>query len=160
MDATNLLARIKAAFPALNFRVGDDFRWSPIDQTVYVGPLSSKRSLITLLHEIGHAQAGHNGYTKDIELLALEREAWTIARDDIAPNFDVTITDDLIEEALDSYRDWLHARSKCPECAQNGIQQALDTYTCLLCTTAWRVNDARKCGLKRYRLNPQKTPAI
>jgi len=152
MGQTSLLARVESAFPELTFEQSDDFRWSPSDQTVYVGRLVTDRDLITLLHEIGHALAGHNGYSKDIELLALEREAWTIAHDQIAPKFAITITEDLIEEALDSYRDWLHARSRCPECTQNGIQRSIDTYTCLLCTASWRVNDARTCGLKRYRL--------
>jgi Zn finger protein HypA/HybF involved in hydrogenase expression len=159
MGQTSLLSTVKSTFPALNIETGDDFRWSPTEQTVYTGPLRNERDLITLLHEIGHAQAGHNGYNKDVELLTLEREAWTIARDDIAPKFDIVVSEELIEEALDSYRDWLHARSRCPECEQNGIQQTLDVYTCLLCTTSWRVNDARRCGLKRYRLNSQKTPA-
>ena len=159
MDQTNLLSKVKSAFPTLRFEIGDDFRWSPTDQTIYVGPVNTDRDTITLLHEIGHAQAGHSGYDKDIELLTLEREAWTIARTTIAPLFKITIDEELIEEALDSYRDWLHARSRCPECTQNGIQKSLHVYTCLLCQTSWRVNDARKCGLKRYRLTTQKTPA-
>lgn len=152
MDATRLLPRVKASFPDITFEETNDFRWSPATQTVYVGPMESERDAITLLHEVGHALAGHQGYERDIDLLKLEREAWTTAKNMIAPLFEVVIDEETIEEALDSYRDWLHARSRCPECEQNGVQHSLHTYTCLLCSTTWRVNDARKCGLKRYRL--------
>lgn len=158
MDQLSLLSRIKTAFPSIHFEDSDDFRWSPSDQTVYLGSLTTERDAVTLLHEVAHAQAGHSDYDKDIELLALEREAWTIARATLAPQFDLHISEELIEEALDSYRDWLHARSTCPECGQHGIQQSNNSYTCLICSTSWRVNDARRCGLKRYRIQ-QKTPA-
>lgn len=152
MDLTNWLPKIKQAFPAITFELGDDFRWSAQHQTVYVGEIGDERDIITLLHEIGHALAGHSNYDRDITLLNLEREAWTIASTQVAPQFDITIDNELVEDALDSYRDWLHARSTCPECSQNGVQRDRNTYECLLCHTSWRVNDARRCGLKRYRL--------
>jgi len=158
MDQTSWLTRVKHAFPGITFELGNDFRWSPQHQTVYVGKISDERDIITLLHEIGHAVAGHSGYDRDIALLTLEREAWTVASVQVAPLFDVIIDNDLIEEALDSYRDWLHARSTCPECEQNGVQRDQNTYECLLCHTSWRVNDARRCGLKRYRLATTKHP--
>lgn len=158
MDLTNWLPKAKQAFPAITFELDDDFRWSPQQQTVFVGKISDERDVITLLHEIGHAVADHSGYDRDITLLTLEREAWTIASDQVAPLFNITIDNELIEEALDSYRDWLHARSTCPECGQNGIQRDQNTYECLLCRTSWRVNDARRCGLKRYRLTTTKHP--
>lgn len=158
MDLTNWLPRVKQAFPAITFELGTDFRWSPYYQTVYVGEIANERDVITLLHEIGHALAKHSNYERDITLLTLEREAWTIASTQIAPLFEISIDDELIEEALDSYRDWLHARSTCPECSQNGVQTDEKTYKCLVCSTIWRVNDARRCGLKRYRLTTTKHP--
>lgn len=157
MDATHWLQTAKSQFPGINFETGEDFRWSPRTQTVYIGTITCERDVVTLLHEIGHAIAGHDGYDRDIDLLKLEREAWTVAKNDIAPLFDIGIDEDLVEQALDSYRDWLHARSRCPECNQNGIQQSLHAYKCLLCNTVWRVNDARRCGLKRYRIAIENT---
>lgn len=152
MDLINWPTKVRETFPAITFELGNDFRWSPQQQTVYIGKISNERDVITLLHEIGHALAGHSGYDRDIALLALEREAWTIASTQVSPLFNVSIDDNLVEEALDSYRDWLHARSTCPECSQNGVQKDQNTYGCLLCHTTWRVNDARRCGLKRYRV--------
>jgi len=157
MDATYWLVKAREHFPDISFELSDDFRWSPVANTVYIGPVESERDSITLLHEIGHALAGHHGYDQDIDLLKLEREAWLVAQNQIAPLFELTIDSDTIEDALDSYRDWLHARSQCPECEQHGIQESLHTYKCLLCNTSWRVNDARRCGLKRYRLNTKNT---
>jgi Zn finger protein HypA/HybF involved in hydrogenase expression len=156
MDQTSWLQRVRTQFPAITFALGNDFRWSPVNQTIYIGKITSDRDVITLLHEIGHALCSHSGYDQDIKLLTLEREAWTSAQNQVSPLFNITIDEDMVEEALDSYRDWLHARSRCPECNQNGIQQSSQTYTCLLCTTNWKVNDARRCGLKRYRLEATK----
>ena len=68
----------------------------------------------------------------------------------LAPEYDVAITDELIEESLDTYRDWLHSRSLCPHCNATGVQTATRHYQCLACHHAWRVNEARTCALRRY----------
>lgn len=158
MDATTmaetdlLLAKLRSDFPDLTFSVDSTFRWSPEEQTIYVGKLKSNRDNATLLHELGHAMAGHTDFEHDIDLIKMEREAWTKAQA-VAPTYDVTIDEDDIEAALDTYRDWLDARSRCPNCSQTGVQEKADIYNCLICRVGWRVNDARQCGLKRYRLS-------
>lgn len=141
---------LRAQFPAITFESSDGFRWSPYNTTVYAGQLKTQNDLYLLLHETGHAIAGHASYTQDIRLLKLEREAWDIAQKQLAPLFAVTIPQDFIEDALDTYRDWLYARSLCPVCSSNGVQENEQHYRCLACGTGWKVNDARQCQLRRH----------
>jgi len=150
-ETVSLVARLRHDFPDIGFEPGDGFRWSPRDNSVYyVAPLK-KRDGATLLHEAGHALLGHTDFSHDINLIKMEREAWSRALQ-LAKTYDVTIDDDAVEEALDSYRDWLDARSRCPNCGQTGVQESEGIYHCPICRVGWRVNDARQCGLRRYRL--------
>ena len=103
-----------------------------------------------LLHEFGHALLNHKQYLRDIGLLAMERAAWDQAIT-LAHEFNVQIHEGCIEEVLDTYRDWLHARALCPHCAAPGVQTKRHHYPCLACLHTWRVNDARTCQLRRYR---------
>jgi hypothetical protein len=80
----------------------------------------------------------------------MERAAWEKAGE-LAPTYEVTIQPDLVEQQLDTYRDWLHDRSVCPNCEANGVQTDVNHYRCLTCDDTWRVNDARRCALRRYR---------
>lgn len=107
----------------------------------------------SLLHETAHALLSHTDFTYDINLLKLEREAWTYAKDNLALPYKVEISESTVEQALDSYRDWLHGRSACPDCRQNGIQNSDQSYTCVACGQNWRANDARRCALRRYKTN-------
>lgn len=151
MAKTNsLVAKLQADFPGVNFASGDDFYWSPRTKTVYYAEKSGDDSQITLLHELSHALLDHRQFERDIDLLKIEREAWDYARDVLAPRYNFAISEDVIERMIDTYRDWLHARSTCPSCSMTGVQTAEATYHCLGCSRDWKVNDARRCGLKRY----------
>jgi hypothetical protein len=153
MAATNsLLANLRRDFPDLTFTEGSTFRWAPDERSIYVAALKTPRDKATLLHELGHAMCGHSDFEHDIDLVKMEREAWTKAQA-VAPGYDVVIDEDIVENALDTYRDWLDARSRCPNCGQTGVQEQEATYNCIICHVGWRVNDARQCGLKRYRLS-------
>lgn len=156
----SLVKKLTGAFPYLTFRVSDDFRWSPDEQTVYFCNETDETAPYSLLHETAHGLLKHTDFSRDISLLKLERDAWTYAQQELGPRFDLTISDDLIEEGLDSYRYWLHIRSLCPDCEQTGLQTDKETYLCLGCDTSWRTNDARRCGLKRYKLDKTKTPTL
>lgn len=148
---SSLVTKLRKDFPHIHFEKSDLFRWSPEEETVYIGAMRTARDRATLLHELGHAMCGHSDFTHDIELLKMEREAWTKAQA-AAPNYGVEIDEGIVEEALDTYRDWLDARSRCPNCHQTGVQESDAIYQCLICHVGWRVNDARQCGLRRYRL--------
>lgn len=96
---------------------------------------------------------GHQDYDKDIRLIQMERDAWAYATASLAARYNVDISDDTVQTALDTYRDWLHARSQCPSCQATGVQVKQHTYKCLACSRLWKVNEARLCALRRYKLN-------
>lgn len=145
-----LLSRLRADYPNIQFVVGDDFKWSDGVRQLMVAEEDGSNGLYTL-HELAHALLGHASYTFDIELLRHEREAWDYVRRALAPSYDVTLDEALIEEALDTYRQWLHARSLCPTCKLTGLQTKTSTYVCVNCRCSWRPNDARRSALRRYK---------
>jgi hypothetical protein len=148
MLSTPLLSKLKSDYSSFQFEASDEFRWSPEEATIYYDEQSNDSA--TLLHELSHAILDHTSYLKDIGLLELERDAWEYARTTLAPTYSVDIKEDLIQDSLDTYRDWLHARSVCPTCTATGIQVKQRAYRCIACGTVWQVNDARFCALRRY----------
>jgi hypothetical protein len=143
-----LLPKLTTAFPHLTFTAGDLFSWSPSKQTVFYSE-ADPTNVTLLLHELSHGLLEHRRYSKDIELLAMEAAAWDKTLE-LAKTYDIELTPDLAEQNLDTYRDWMHARSTCPTCEATGYQTKKDTYSCVACGGTWRVNEARLCGLKRY----------
>jgi len=144
MKPERLTARLTRDFPKFKFKKSKVAHWSPVKNTIFYTEDDAKT-----LHELSHALLGHADFIQDIELIHLERDAWEKARE-LAPGYGVKITDDIVETALDDYRDWLHARSLCPKCSQTGLQSRTDlVYSCLNCSARWTANDARTCGLKR-----------
>lgn len=147
--------QIIADHPQYAFEEGVDFMWSPVDSRIYFAPVDTQEGLWTLLHELAHAQLGHNEYSHDITLLRHETAAWQHALANLGPKYNAIPSEDFIQDHLDTYRDWLNRRSTCPDCAQNGVQTNANTYSCNNCRCAWRVNEARLCGLQRTRLQEQ-----
>ena len=145
----SLVSNLQNTFRQFDFRVGDTFYWSPTEKTIFYTP---KGDPALLLHELGHALLGHQKYSRDIQLIELEREAWEYTRNHLSECFDITLNDSVIEDALDTYREWLHLRSTCPTCASTGLQIKEKTYSCPACFASWSVNEARICGLKRKLL--------
>lgn len=149
VPSTTLLETIPKAYPDITFTAGEEFSWNPEKRVVTF--VADDLSLEPhLLHELSHAELGHEDYSRDIELIAMERDAWHHARSELGPRYSVTIDADTIQDDLDTYRDWLHARSTCPACASNGIQTDDSEYTCVFCRNIWRVNTAIGCALRRY----------
>lgn len=147
---TSLAAKLTADFPELQFTPSNEFHWSPSKKTVFYDQGSDDQA--SLLHELSHALLNHEDYTKDIQLIEMERDAWRYSSDKLTTPYKVSIGDDIVQDALDTYRDWLHARSSCPECTATGIQTRKHTYKCLACGSLWHVNDARICALRRHKL--------
>lgn len=145
-STTSLIARLKADYPQFRFKKSISYMWSPSDHTVYY-TLDGNSGL--LLHELSHGLLNHVDYHYDIDLVAMERAAWDKAAE-LAKNYGLTIGNELIESNLDSYRDWLHARSSCPNCNATGLQIKKRIYNCPACRHTWRVNEARVCALRRY----------
>ena len=143
-----LLSKIREDYPEIRFEKGDVFRWSPVDQTVYY---IDNNDDVSLLHELAHAVLGHKNYTRDIELLTIEREAWDHVVTVFKDKYAISIDEQQIEQMIDTYREWLHARSLCPSCEATGVQNDKNHYSCLACSASWRVNEARTCALRRYK---------
>jgi len=161
MDATTthsmplLIQQLKANHPDLTFTEADSFSWAPHKQTIYYNSTLPHAEAL-LLHELSHALLGHRAYRRDVELIAMETAAWKKAAEyakeyaveQVATDLDGN--DEVTQDHLDTYRDWLHARSTCPECSANGYQTEVLQYSCPACTHTWRVNEARLCALRRY----------
>lgn len=148
---TKLLRNLIAEYPNINFQPGRHFKWSAGKKILFYN-LSLQNASALLLHELSHVLLGHDSFELDVELVNKESVAWKYAQKELAPRYNVNITDDTIEDAMDSYREWLHKRSLCPECDTSAFQTKTGTYKCLACRCQWRANDARERHLRRYRL--------
>ena len=62
----------------------------------------------------------------------MEREAWEKARK-LASKYEVEFDDEVAEQELDSYRDWLDAKSRCPVCGLTRYQTPDGMYHCPKC---------------------------
>ncbi len=149
---TSLLKNLKnnPRLKGVSFTEGDDFWWDHTTRTVYYNARASQAARY-LLHEAGHAALNHQKYPDDITLITMERAAWDEAIA-IGSEFGISLPNDFAEDALDSYRDWLHARSHCPACASTGVQTSSYTYECIACHHKWKVNEAKNCALRRFRI--------
>lgn len=146
-STSSLINQLKLDYPQWQFSKAKDFYWSPVGQTIHY---FDDGDPAFLLHELAHAILQHANYRRDINLLSYERDAWEYAKSFLSSRYHTPIPDDLIEEALDTYRDWLHTRSECPNCRATGIETKKSHYKCISCTSIWRVNEARTCSLRRY----------
>jgi hypothetical protein len=160
MDAS-LLDKCRELLPHITFIEGDTFYWSPKSSSVHVSTeaLEAQTGVWSLLHESAHAQLEHTHYVNDMGLLGLEVEAWETAKR-LAELFSIEIDDDHIQDCLDTYRDWLYARSTCPACMLNSLQINKTTYVCLNCSTRWTVSGSRFCRPYRMHLRQTKTPSV
>lgn len=153
-----LVARLEADYPELRFRSGKRFMFRPPRTVVYEGFLEGRRGNgdyeegadeafdggrgelewgLQLLHEVGHALSGHRVFRTDPERIRMEREAWERARELAeryrAAGYNVYYDEDFVEAALDTYRDWLHRRSACPECGLTRYQTVDGRWHCPGC---------------------------
>jgi hypothetical protein len=149
----SLIAKLAKTYPAISFAASDKFYWSPKEQTVYYDTAArGEQAQWALIHELSHGLLGHKNYKTDFELLRLEVAAWHMA-ESVAKDLAITIDQDHVQDCLDTYRDWLHARSKCPECGEHGIQNKSGDYTCINCRAVWHVSQERFC--RAYRRKKQ-----
>ena len=130
MDVATLKRQLEADYPELSFRKGAKFAFRP-PRTITIGPTEPYSSLL-LLHEVGHALSGHRDFKTDALRLKMEREAWEKARK-LASKYEVEFDDEVAEQELDSYRDWLDAKSRCPVCGLTRYQTPDGMYHCPKC---------------------------
>lgn len=135
----------------IKFIDSGNFYWSPKTKAIHYNGLAldTQAGQWALIHEMAHASLKHESYANDLGLLSLEVEAWQAA-EKLSREAGISIDVDHIQECLNTYRDWLYARSTCPTCELNSLQIAETTYLCLNCSTRWNVSGSRFC--RPYRM--------
>lgn len=144
------ISEIINSYPQFIFKEAIDFSWIPNKKIIYYNS-TDKQALSLLIHEVSHALLEHNQHASDIDLIRIEQEAWTFAQN-LAKQFNISITDEIIQLNLDTYRDWIHKRSICPKCRSTGFQIKATTYKCPACDNKWLVNQAKDHRLIRKNI--------
>ena len=129
-----LLEKLRVDFPELRFLPGRKFMFR-YPKKVVLGPVEPSSELLLLL-EVGHAVLEHKDFRTDVERLKMESLAWEKARE-LAKKYEVEFDEEFAEGELDSYRDWLHKKSRCPKCGLTRFQDA-DGYHCPMCENTKR----------------------
>ena len=133
--SNSLLKTLENAYPDLRFKSGKKFSFRAPHTICYVENTPNFDSL--LLHELGHALLHHTDFATDIERLKMERAAWEkakeVAAELTAKGHAVTIDEELVETELDTYRDWLHQKSRCKKCGLTRYQTPDGAYHCPHC---------------------------
>lgn len=143
-------------FAQLSFQEADEFYFSAKNHCIYYNKIRihTEAGIFQLLHEIGHALSNHHHFESGIQLLKMESEAWRKAQS-IAKQYELEIPEALVEGCIDSYRDWLHLRSQCPNCKNTSLEFEAGAYHCFNCQQKWSVplNQRSRC----YRLKTKST---
>ena len=146
----DFILKLRHDYPGLSFKPGPQDHWSPKSNTItYKKSVPLREMQYGLLHELAHAVLGHRDYKSDFELLKLEGQAWELAAK-IGRRYRVNINQEHIQNCLDTYRDWLHARSSCPSCGVHVLQKDSRHYHCFNCQTEWSVTSGH--FVRPYRL--------
>ncbi len=125
-----LIKMVQHDYPQFRVIEGKKFAFRP-PKTIIVGPFAPFCEL-TFLHELGHALCGHKCFRLDLERIKIENEAWDKAKA-LAAIYKVPIDEDYIQDELDSYREWLHKKSRCPNCGLTRYQTTDSLYHCPRC---------------------------
>ena len=129
MDA-EFLQRLRKDYSEFRFIDGSKFAFRP-PKTIVLGPPEPFSELLAL-HEVSHAVLKHKIFRMDVERLRMESEAWEKARE-LASRYGIEVNEDIIQDELDTYRDWLHNKSKCRSCGLTRYQTPDGAYHCPRC---------------------------
>lgn len=136
-NAQAFLLTLKTEYPDFVWQLGNRFKYRP-EKTIIIdqnSPAPWPYFALLTLHELGHALSRHKDYKTDVERLKIEAEAWQRAKREISahPEWHLTYDEDFAEGELDSYRDWLHQKTKCKKCGLTRYQTADGKYHCPQC---------------------------
>lgn len=126
----DLLDKLRSDYPNFNFKSGRKFAFR-YPNAITIGPPEASDDLL-LLHEVAHAILGHRNYQEDIERVKMECAAWEKAKE-LAAVYGVKVDEDLIQNELDTYRDWIHKKSRCSRCGLTRFQTPDAKYHCPRC---------------------------
>lgn len=87
---------------------------------------------LLLLHELGHYLCGHREFGTLIKRLKMEREAWDKARE-LCDKYEISYDEEVVERELDTYREWLDVKSRCPVCGLARFQTPDGAWHCPFC---------------------------
>lgn len=133
--AQAFVQKISEWYPNLRFGRGKKFAFRPPKTIVYEekrAGLSLNEYKLSFLHELGHALLEHRDFRTDAERIKMERAAWERARE-LCAECGVDYEEEWVEDNLDTYRDWLHQKSLCPECGLTRYQTMDGKYHCSFC---------------------------
>ena len=148
--SNSLVERLQKDYPDFRFISGRRFSFHP-PKTIVIGPDEGEKTPLLIFHELGHALSKRYRYNLAVERLKIEALAWQEAKKAYAacrvsarypdlPPWD----DDFAEDQLDTYRDWLHQKSKCPFCKTTMYQDSDKIWRCPYC------NQFKSQGLFTY----------
>lgn len=130
-----LIERLREDYPNLRLCEGKRFCFRPPRTIIFIlgsDKVEQNSDALQLLHEVGHALLEHKNFATDPERLRMERAAWEKARE-LCECYGVCYDEDFVEEELDTYRNWLHQRSRCPQCGLTRYQTVDGKYHCPSC---------------------------
>ena len=130
LETAEVFGRLTTDFPEFNFKMGMKFVFKPPKTVVFGSP--EPHSALLALHEVSHAILQHRCFKTDIERLKMENAAWEKARE-LANVYGIELDEDLVQDELDTYRDWLHQKSRCPVCGLTRFQTPDAAYHCPRC---------------------------
>jgi len=128
---------LKSLYPQFKFISSIRFKYRP-PKSIYVVYGEDNFALQTL-HELGHALCKHENYQTLVERLKIESEAWERAKQVVSlhpewlKKYQIKYDSDFAESQLDTYRDWLHAKTLCPNCGLTRYQTPNGRFHCPHC---------------------------
>ena len=129
----SLLERLSRDYPNLKFVEGARFSFRP-PKTIVIGPDEGEKTPMLLFHELGHALSKKYSYALKIERLKIEVAAWQAGKEAYQKYPELPPWDDeFVEDALDTYRDWLHNKSICKTCGLTMYQTPDKSWLCPFC---------------------------
>lgn len=135
---------IIASEPDLLFVPNGYFAYDAALELINYDPsaLNTNEGKLSLVHEIAHARLGHFHYGSDFELLLMEIDAWCLTRK-LAKQYKLTLDKHFIDHCIETYDNWLSARSTCPSCQTFCLEDSPHQFHCFSCGTDWRVNQRK-----------------
>ena len=130
LEQVEFVEELKRDYAGFRYRMGRKFTFRP-PRTVVLGPPEPFLELL-VLHEVSHGICGHKDFRMDVMRLKMEVQAWEKAKE-LASQYSIEVNEELIQEELDTYREWLHQKSRCPQCGLTRYQTMDSLYHCPRC---------------------------
>lgn len=126
----DFLESLKSTYPDFTFRPGRKFLFRPPKSIRYLE--SDENFRLLLLHELAHALLGHFTFSRSLERLEIERDAWEKTRK-LCEIHHVPFDESLAEAELDTYRDWVHQKTLCKTCGSTCLEVNSESLFCPFC---------------------------